>query len=81
MRLMWWYMPIISALKRLRKEDLEFKDSWGDIVDIVRPCPKKTKTEKQERIHECRFMNVFSLIQIVLTMTKFLVRYKLTFIE
>jgi hypothetical protein len=25
----WWYMPIIPALRRLRQEDYEFKATWA----------------------------------------------------
>jgi hypothetical protein len=35
--------PIIPALRRLRKEDHEFKASWLLVGYTVRPCLKKKK--------------------------------------
>jgi hypothetical protein len=34
----WWFMPIIPALGRLRKEDRKFEVSLGY---LARPCLKK----------------------------------------
>jgi hypothetical protein len=31
-RLVWWYMPIISVLRRLIQEDFEFEANSGYIV-------------------------------------------------
>jgi hypothetical protein len=41
----WWHVPIISELRRLRQEDCEVK---ARLVCIVRPC---LKTNKQIRIY------------------------------
>jgi hypothetical protein len=35
----WWFTPIIPALRRLRQEEQEFKDSVGC---IAKPCLKNT---------------------------------------
>jgi hypothetical protein len=35
---MWWYMPVILALQRLRQEDQEFKTILGY---VVRSCLEK----------------------------------------
>jgi hypothetical protein len=35
-------MPIFPTLRSLRQEDHEFKDNQGY---VVRPCPKKEKTQ------------------------------------
>jgi hypothetical protein len=34
----WWYIPVIPAIRRLRWENPKFKPSLGY---IVRPCLKK----------------------------------------
>jgi hypothetical protein len=39
----WWYISLISALKRLRQKDGEFEDNLGN---IGRPCLKKTKQQE-----------------------------------
>jgi hypothetical protein len=36
----WWYIPVIPAIRRLRWENPKFKPSLGY---IVRPCLKKKK--------------------------------------
>jgi hypothetical protein len=36
--LMWWYMPVIPVLRRLRQKDTEFKANQGH---IMKPCLKK----------------------------------------
>jgi hypothetical protein len=38
--LMWWYMPVIPVLRRLRQKDTEFKANQGH---IMKPCLKKKK--------------------------------------
>jgi hypothetical protein len=30
---MWWFTPVISALRRLRQEELEFQASLGHVAD------------------------------------------------
>jgi hypothetical protein len=42
---MWWYIPIIPALRRLRQEDLKVETSLGY---IVRPCLKKKKNNNNK---------------------------------
>jgi hypothetical protein len=39
---MWWYIPAIPALRRLRQEDHEFKICLGY---VTKPCLKKIKTK------------------------------------
>jgi hypothetical protein len=41
---LWWYMPVIPALRRLRKEDHVFQVSLGY---AARPCLKKTEKEEE----------------------------------
>jgi hypothetical protein len=36
----WWYIPLIPGLRKLRQEDEKFE---ADLGHIVRPCPKKHK--------------------------------------
>jgi hypothetical protein len=43
--LVWWYIPVIPALGRLRKEDEEFESSLGY---IVRPALAKERKRKLE---------------------------------
>jgi hypothetical protein len=42
---MWWHIPVIPALRRMRQEYCEFKTIPGY---IVRPCLKKTKKRKRK---------------------------------
>jgi hypothetical protein len=37
----WWYIPVIPALRRLRQKDHNFKASLGQ---TVKPCLKNNKT-------------------------------------
>jgi hypothetical protein len=41
--LSWWHMTIISALRRVRQEDREFKASLGYTVRLCFKNLKKTK--------------------------------------
>jgi hypothetical protein len=41
--LVWWHNPVISALRKLRQEDLNFKASLGY---IVRNCLKNQTNKK-----------------------------------
>jgi hypothetical protein len=50
-------MPIISALRRLKQEDLQFEATLGY---VVRPCPKKKSkshcTHTQFHVYVCMYM-------------------------
>jgi hypothetical protein len=47
----WWYMPVIPALWRLRQEYLEFEASLGC---TGRPCLKPNKqTKKTPKVWVC----------------------------
>jgi hypothetical protein len=42
--LVWWYTPVIPALRKLRQEDHKFKVSLGY---IERPCLEKKRDSGQ----------------------------------
>jgi hypothetical protein len=42
----WWYTPVIIALRRLRQEDYKFEASMGN---TARPCQKKKQKRKRKR--------------------------------
>jgi hypothetical protein len=44
---LWWYTSIISALKRVRQEDLKFEAS---LEYIARPCLKKPKNKIERSV-------------------------------
>jgi hypothetical protein len=41
---MWWYIPVILAIRRLRQEDYKFKASLGY---TGRTCVKTNKQQKE----------------------------------
>jgi hypothetical protein len=43
---MWWYMPVIPALERLRQEDWDSRPVWGTQWDAV----SKSFSAKKRRI-------------------------------
>jgi hypothetical protein len=43
---MWWFMPIIPALRRVRQKDHKFKASLGH---TVRQCFKQNKTKTKSK--------------------------------
>jgi hypothetical protein len=45
----WWYMPLISALKSLRQENHEFKASPGRIVKSYQEQGENKKEKRRER--------------------------------
>jgi hypothetical protein len=46
----WWYMPVISALRRLRQEDGEFKASLGYTAGpSLKKLNKKIKITGQQK--------------------------------
>jgi hypothetical protein len=46
----WWFTPVISALRGLRQEDCELEANLGY---TVRLCLKKTKTRPGVVLHTC----------------------------
>lgn len=56
--LAWWWMPVISALERLRQENREFKGSLSYVVSLgyrKKPCQgerqeKQTHSDKDRRV-------------------------------
>jgi hypothetical protein len=41
----WWYIPVIPALRRLKQEECGFQAS---LDFIMKPCLKKIKKKKKE---------------------------------
>lgn len=47
----WWYMPIISELRRLRQEDNKGKDSFGCIG-----CPEAKQKQNPQIKQTARYI-------------------------
>jgi hypothetical protein len=52
-----WLVPVIPALRRMRREDDEFQASLGY---IVRPCLKKKKKSPKTLLDSYRNFNIVS---------------------